>query len=175
MNDLYTGRTVNPNLSTLEALRAPYEVDLSWLLSADAPAKAPRTGRIVFLPPHPLAGIKQRALREVHIPFVAWSMYDVFARLEAQLLAIPATAKRPIVAEASGDALVFRLATFLFQPFLAAEKAGEADVIPGPPGGRAPTQNAERWVARLRVLGDMWKLVLPGAMLSLDRSEAATG
>lgn len=165
LNDLYTGRTVSPNLATLEALRAPYGIDMSWLLSQHPPEQVPRTGRVVFLPPHALADIKQRSLRKVPIPFAAWSMYDAFARLEARLLAMPPTATRPIVAEASGDALVFRLATFLFQPFLAAEKAGEADVIlKAASGDETDNQRVTRWVVTLRALGDMWKLALPNIL-----------
>ena len=130
LNDLYIGRTVNPNLTTLEQLRAPYGIELVWLLSKDEPEETPRAGRLVFLPPDPNVETGRRALREVVIPFRAWSMYEAFSVLETRLTAMPATAERPIVAEAAGDALVFRLATFLFQPLLAAEKAGESDVIP---------------------------------------------
>lgn len=175
LNDLYTGRTVNPNLTTLEALRAPYDIDLAWLVSRNPPGQVPRTGRVVFLPPHALADIKQRSLREVPIPFAAWSMYEVFGRLEARLLSMPATATRPIVAEASGDALVFRLATFLFQPLLAAEKAGEADVIPGAlEGDLTDGLIAAPWIVRLRALGEMWKQVLPDTLEAPPSSAPAS-
>jgi len=162
LNDLYIGRTVNPNLATLESLRTPYDIDLSWLLAADEPEQKPRTGRSVLLPPHPMADVKRRALREVRIPFVAWSMYEVFSVLESRLIAMPADATRPIVAEALGDALVFRLATFLFQPLLAAEKAGEADVIPVVPTAEdADRKTMRRWIVTLQALGDVWQVTLP--------------
>ena len=162
LNDLYIGRTVSPNLATLESLGAPYEIELSWLLSSDDRGQVPRTGRLVFLPPHPTAEVKRRALREVLIPFVAWSMYEVFSVLEARLIAMPATAERPIVAEAAGDALVFRLATFLFQPLLAAEKAADADVVPAAiTGQRLDPKTMEQWIVTLRALGDLWRAALP--------------
>lgn len=160
LNDLYIGRTVNPNVGTLDSLRAPYGIDLAWLFAGGVGDKAPRTGRLVMLPPHPLADIKRRAIREVWLPFAAWSMYEVFSELEARLTALPATADRPIVGEASGDALPFRLGTFLFQPLLAAEKAGEGDVIP-PVGGDAGAEATLRWIVRLRALGDLWLTLLP--------------
>ena len=172
LNDLYIGRTVNPNLATLDTLRMPYDIDLTWLLSGKTPEELPRTGRLVFLPPHPTADVKRRALREVVLPFVAWSMFDVFSKLEARLIAVPAAAARPIVAEATGDALVFRLATFLFQPILAAEKAGESDVVPSiAAGSEADPTTMKRWVATLRTLGDMWQATLPGLLTGDRRSE----
>ncbi|MFC1639921.1 hypothetical protein ACFL3B_04065 [Gemmatimonadota bacterium] len=172
LNDLYVGRTVNPNLATLESLRLPYGIEMSWLLSREEPKQLPRTGRLVFLPPHPSAEVKRRALREVVIPFVAWSMYEVFAVLEARLIAMPANAERPIVAEAGGDALVFRLATFLFQPLLAAEKAGETDVIRSVVGGQETEfEMMQRWIVTLRALGDMWRAALPDLLNDDGRSE----
>ena len=172
LNDLYIGRTVNPNLATLESLCAPYDIELSWLLAADQPEPAPRTGRGVLLPPHPTADVKRRALREVQIPFVAWSMYEVFTSLEGRLIAMQATAERPIVAEAAGDALVFRLATFLFQPLLAAEKAGEIGVIPVvPPGEEVGLKTRSRWIVTLRALGAVWQVALPDLLAGGRRSE----
>ena len=169
LNDLYIGRTVNPNLATLESLRAPYDIDLAWLLSRDPPEEVPRTGRIVFLPPHPTAEVKRRALREVEIPFVAWAMYEVFSGLETRLIGMPPAADRPIVAEATGDALVFRLATFLFQPLLAAEKAGEAHVVPKVTHVQEMEPNArQRWIVTLLALGDVWQSVVPD-LLGTDR------
>lgn len=162
LNDLYIGRTVSPNLATLELLRVPYGIELAWLLSSDEPEQAPTIGRLVFLPPDPTADAKRRALREVVIPFRAWSMCEVFSVLEARLVAMPATADRPIVAEAGGDTLVFRLATFLFQPLLAAEKAGEPDVIPSAvTGNDANAERVTRWVVTLQALGDLWRKALP--------------
>lgn len=163
VNDLYTGRSSNPNLATLETLRAPYDIDIAWLISPAEPQETPRTGMIVFLPPDPNADLKRRALRQVQIPFVAWSMYEVFSSLAVRLSAMKATAERPIVAEASGDALLFRLATFLFQPLLAAEKAGEKDVFPTwAQGSDLEEKKKWRWANTLEALGRMWIAIMPG-------------
>ena len=165
INDLYTGRSANPNLATLESLRVPYEIDLSWLLSDAEPQQPPRTGIVAFLPPDPRAEVKRRVLREIQIPFVAWSMYEVFSVLESRLGAMKATAERPIVAEASGDALVFRLATFLCQPLLAAEKAGEQDVIlVWNEGTSLVNERMARWSSALEALGEMWRASLRGLL-----------
>jgi hypothetical protein len=172
LNDLYIGRTVNPNLATLESLCEPYDIELPWLLTSAVPEQLPRTGRLVFLPPHPTADVKRRALREVVIPFVAWSMYEVFSGLEARLVSIPASAERPIVAEAANDALMFRLATFLFQPLLAAEKAGETDVILSLAGEQeVDPKKMRRWVVTLRALGDVWRAALPDLLEGAGGSE----
>ena len=162
LNDLYIGRTVNPNLATLDRLRAPYGIDLTWLLSEDEPTEAPLTGIVAFLPPDPRAEVKRRSLREVQIPYSAWSMYEVLSSLEARLRTETADANRPIVGEATGDALLFRLSTFLFQPLLAAEKSGEQGVFVGS-GEQSETVEHERrrWITKLVALGDMWRATLP--------------
>jgi len=163
LNDLYIGRSINPNLATLDALSAPYDIDASWFLCAEEPDRQPRTCRIVFLPPYPLGEVKRRTLREIQIPFSAWPMYEVFTELEERLKAMPADATRPIVAEASGDALPFRLATFLFQPLLAAEKTGWNDVFPVSEGDeKLDAETMARWTGTLIALGDMWKVSLTG-------------
>lgn len=173
LNDLYIGRTVNPNLATLERLRTPYGIELVWLLSAEEPEEEPRVGRLVYLPPDPNAGTTRRALREVVIPFRAFSMYEVFTVLEERLIATPASAERPIVAEAAGDALIFRLATFLFQPLLAAEKSGESNVIPTAQEQQRAEGRAERWINTLQALGEMWTLALPGLLQGSESPEGS--
>jgi hypothetical protein len=101
-------------------------------------------------------------------------MYEVFSTLESRLIAMPAAAARPIVAEAAGDALVFRLATFLFQPLLAAEKAGEVDVVlAGTSAEDAAPERRKRWVITLRALGDMWRRTLPDLLEGLDRVDGS--
>lgn len=163
IRDLYTGRTANPELSTLDRLRAPYGVSLNWFTDRAQDDEVPLGGRMVLLPPHPRAAPQgaARALRQVLIPYAARDLLAVFAAVEERLKAKPAEPDRPIVGETSGDAFTFRLTTFLLQPLLAAEKVGE-DVIPAaPPAGSAvPTVDAA-WVARLEALGGMWRVLLP--------------
>ena len=156
LSDLYVGRTTSPSLATLKALGAPYGVDLNWLTDAGVPEPPAVTGRVGLLPPPPGADARRRALRKVDIPFTAWPMYEVFALLERRLGDEPAQQDRAIVGEATGDAFVFRLTTFLLQPLLAAERVGEVEVIPAQGGA-----GDERWVETLRALGRMWRTALP--------------
>jgi hypothetical protein len=68
------------------------------------------------------------------------------------------------VGETSGDAFTFRLTTFLLQPLLAAEKAGQ-DVIPAGAADAAPVRAVDAaWVSRLEALGGAWRMLLPGVM-----------
>ena len=165
IRDLYTGRTANPELSTLDQLRAPYGVSLNWFTDRAADDEVPLGGRTVLLPPHPRAPQgAARALRPVLIPFAARELLVVFGALEQWLKARPAEPDRPIVGETSGDAFTFRLTTFLLQPLLAAEKAGQ-DVIPAGAADAAPARAVDAaWVSRLEALGGAWRMLLPGVM-----------
>lgn len=165
LRDLYVGRTVNPGLETLEALCAPYGIEVTWLTSEQGPDEVPITGIPVLLPPHPKQAAASRTFREVLIPHAARPMTDIFTWLNRWLESQPAAAERPIVGEATGDALRFRLTTFLLQPLLAAEKLGEPDVIPPvPAGGAVPPEVQSAWIGRLRALGEMWQAALPGLL-----------
>jgi hypothetical protein len=170
VRDLYTGRTANPELTTLDQLRAPYGVSLNWFTDRAADDEVPLGGRTVLLPPHPKAPQgAARALRQVLIPFAASEILAVFAATEEWLKGRRAEPDRPIVGETSGDAFSFRLTTFLFQPLLAAEKAGQ-EVIPVAPTA-GPSQGVDAgWVSRLEALGAAWRELLPGV---LGRSPSA--
>ena len=158
VRDLYVGRTFNPSFRTLEALADCYGIALEWFREEGEPEEVPIDGRTGYLPPHPEASGTRPHLREILIPFSAWPMYHVFTRLEQRLSEADPAPERPIVGEASGDAFLFRLTTFLFQPLLAAERAGAYDVIRGgAEPGEVPAGGREQWVARLRVLGAMWE------------------
>lgn len=158
IRDLYTGRAANPELATLDQLRAPYGISLNWFTDRAAEDEVPLGGRVVLLPPHPKAqqaGGAGRALRQVLIPYAAAGAIEVLGALEESLRRKPANPDRPIVGETTGDAFTFRLTTFVLQPLLAAEKLGE-EVIPATGADAA-------WVARLEALGAMWKALLPHA------------
>jgi len=177
LNDLYNGRSVNPNLATLEAFCVPYQIGISWLLSDDEPNEVPRKGIVANLPPDANADVKRRSLRQVHIPFSAWPMCEVFTTLEYKLERMDANADRPIVGEASGDALRFRLATFLFQPLLAAERAGEKETFVGSAeGDKENAELLERWSNTLAALGEMWRVGLPSLLSdSADNTPVSDG
>ena len=155
LRDLYAGRTANPELATLDRLRAPYGVSLNWFTEPGSDKEVPLAGRLVLLPPHPRAaaagGVAGRALRQVLLPYAARTLSSVFERLQAWLEQQAPAPERPVVGEATGDTFTFRLTTFLLQPLLAAEKLGE-EVIP------ASVDAA--WVERLEALGAMWRAAL---------------
>jgi hypothetical protein len=156
IRDLYTGRASNPELATLDQLRAAYGVSLNWFTDRAEEKEVPLQGRTVLLPPHPKAqAAGTRALRSVLIPYAARTLLQVFAALEDWLRQQPAGPERPVVGEAVGDAFTFRLTTFVLQPLLGAEKLGQEVVPPGEPDAA--------WIARLEALGAMWRLLLPHA------------
>jgi hypothetical protein len=161
LRDLYVGRSTNPSYRTLEALADCYGIALEWFREEGEPEEVPAEGRVGFVPPHPAASGSRPHLREVLIPFAAWPMYRVFTTLERRLSRGEPGPSRPIVGEAGGDAFTFRLTTFLFQPLLAAEKAGATGVIPeGSSAGAVPAGQRGAWVSTLRTLGAMWEEVL---------------
>jgi hypothetical protein len=155
LRDLYAGRTANPELATLDRLRAPYGVSLNWFTEPGSDTEVPLAGRLVLLPPHPRvpagASGAGRTLRQVLLPYAARTLAGVFDRLQAWLERQAPAPERPVVGEATGDTFTFRLTTFLLQPLLAAEKLGE-EVIPESVDGA--------WVERLEALGAMWRAAL---------------
>lgn len=168
---LYTGVTDNPALRTLEALAAPYGLELGWLTDAEAGEALPVRGLTGLLPPHPSVPQQRGGLRRVPIPFAAWPMYEVYRRIAAWLEAEAPSAGRPIVHEGTGDAFTFRLTSYLLQPLLAAERIGEPDVIPFDTADEQPVVPdgpvGDHWVRQLRGLGEAWAVILEDV---LDRS-----
>ncbi|KPJ90976.1 MAG: hypothetical protein AMS18_09640 [Gemmatimonas sp. SG8_17] len=165
LRDLYVGRVTGPSLRTLDALKSPYGVDLSWLTEGAASDDIAILGRVGLVPPGPGGdSTGSRVLREVLVPFLAWPMYELFAISERRLNEQAPRPDRPIVAEATGDAFRFRLTTFLLQPLLAAEKLGcRAAVLTlaSYTDEETPAREREQWIAGLRHLGGLWSVVLP--------------
>ncbi len=161
LNDLYRGRTSNPSIRTLEQLVEPYGLQVSWLTDEEQPDVVPAEGLFGLLPPR-VQEPGSRELRAVLIPFAAWPLYEVMVGLMKRLESQPTSEDRPVVGEATGDAFTFRLTTFLLQPLLAAEKLGETVILEvNADDPRMPTgKDADRWVAQLRSVGEMWRVVL---------------
>ena len=157
---------MNPGLGTLEVLREPYGLRIEWFTNLDEPAQRPKEGHKGLVPPKPAAGARGRSLREVLIPFTAWPMYAIMAKMERRLASELVGPDRSIVAEATGDAFTFRLTTFLLQPLLAVEKMGLEGTIltlaEFESGADTAREVRQLWVRRLRALGEMWQTVLVG-------------
>jgi hypothetical protein len=160
LRDLYAGRSANPELATLDQLRAPYGVSLNWFTDRAADDEVPLTGRVVLLPPHPRSAAGTRALRPVFLPYAARTLFAVYASLQTWLERQAPAPERPVVGEATGDTLTFRLTTFLLQPLLAAEKLGE-EVIPAAAVAGQPAGVDAAWVERLEAVGALWRAALP--------------
>jgi len=163
LSSLYLGSSVGPNLRTLEAIGTPYGLDAGWFVDEAGPSTIPVLGKVSFAPPDPKDRKAKRSLREVLIPFAAWSMFDLFRRLETRLGDLAPTPQRPIVGEARADAFNFRLTTFLLQPLLNAERLGLARIptaVDTAGGERAASPVDAQWVAGLRAVGEMWEVVL---------------
>ena len=163
LSSLYLGSSVAPNLRTLEAIGSPYGLDAGWFVDEDEPGTIPILGKVGLAPPDPKDGKARRSLREVLIPFAAWPMFELFRSVETRLGHLAPTTERPIVGEARDDAFTFRLTTFLLQPLLNAERLGLARIPTAvDTAGRKRTASPvdAQWVAGLRVVGEMWEVVL---------------
>lgn len=162
LRDLYVGRTVNPRADTLDRLASAYGVSLEWFRAPEEPEEKPALGVKGSLPSPPSSDRARPQLREILIPFAARPFHEVVQRLTVLLAALPPGPGRPIVGEATGEALRFRLCTFLCQPLLAAERAGVEGVILSydDADGKLDTPAGRAWVRSLSALGRMWQLAL---------------
>jgi hypothetical protein len=165
LSDLYVGSSVRPTLRTLEAIAAPYGLEVGWLVAEREPGNIPRLGKMGLVPPNAAKKDAERSLREILIPYAAWPMYEVYSDLEQRLSRMAPGAERPIVGEAQEARFTFRLTTFLLQPLLSAEKlgAGELVAVGTETAGAEPREPLDdTWTTKLRRLGEMWLTVLPG-------------
>lgn len=165
LRDLYLGRTANPSVRTLEALRKPYEIFPQWFTDPAQQEEVPEAGLVGLLPLHPRTRSRGEAYREVSIPFAAWPMYDVFETLHRWLDQAPPAPERPIVGEAVEKDFIQRLTSFLLAPLLAVEREfGSLNAIvplmPFAPQSEPTPQEREDWVRTMRALGQMWQQIM---------------
>lgn len=181
LRDLYSGRRANPGLNTLEALARHYAVPMGWFSDERQEEPVPISGYLSYLDARPEQlparirdDLPPRAYyREITFPFAAWEFIKVVKALDEYLDALPPSPERPIIGDATGDVAMKRLATFLLQPLLAAEALGERlAIVPTImyKGDEWPeAEDEENWVRKLRVLGRLWEIAIPG-MLRESRS-----
>lgn len=162
LRDLYVGETVHPGLSTLNALRAPYDLELEWFAGGERVPMPLLPGVVGLVPAVGNPGDQGR--REVLIPFRAWPMYQVFRNLGSHLRSQPRAKQRPIVGKAKGEKFTLRLTSFLLAPLLAAEEMGVPGTIVTLDKFRSQEPKArpsqERWIRCLRSLGETWETAL---------------
>lgn len=179
LRDLYLGRTVNPSLQTLEALRKPYDIYLQWFTDPKQPEEVPRAGLVGLLPPNPPVRGRPSFYREVVIPYAAWPMYDVFTTLHTWLDQQARGPKRPIVGDTMDKEFIQRLTSFLFGPLLAVEQEfGGSGAVPIATGllieEDAKPEAREQWVRTLRSLGKMWQLAIPAVLAQASKRNDVT-
>jgi hypothetical protein len=92
---LYSGRNVNPELKTLEALAAPYGISPGWFSESDSPGFVPPTGIDVVVRVKMENGMYHDKHR-LFIPWASWPLPDVYRRLLAQV--IERGSQHPIIA-----------------------------------------------------------------------------
>ncbi|MFI5091182.1 MAG: hypothetical protein ACHP7P_14100 [Terriglobales bacterium] len=159
LRDLYTGRTLNPGIATLQLLADRHGFSEQWFLSEPQGDGLPMGGWGVFLP-RPLGQPDGPEYpRMSFIPYAAWPLNRVWRELYDYLDSLPATESRPILGAATEDVETSRrLGRFLFAPLLAAEALGEQVMHTG-------TWDNEKWLAELQALGRLWEQLIPDLLV----------
>jgi hypothetical protein len=157
LRSLYTGRTRNPGITTLQVLAARHGIPEAYFLREDQPEPLPMGGLVARLPNEHGKPRDWRYDRETSVPYAAWPLIAVYTLLGDYLDALPPSPSRPILTDATdGDEVCRRLSEFLFAPLLAAEKLGEPTALPG-----EWTENLEPKLKTLQALGKFWEQALP--------------
>lgn len=157
LRSLYTGRTINPGITTLQVLAARHGIPDAWFLREDQPEELPMGGLVALLPNGHGKPREWRYDRETFVPFAAWPLIEVYTLLGEYLESRPPTPSRPIMGETTDEfEKCRRLTEFLFAPLLTAERLGEASAIPGP-----WNEDMEPKLKTLRALGRFWEQALP--------------
>ncbi len=162
---LYSGRNVNPELRTLEALAGPYGISPGWFSDAEAVGWAPPIGINVVV----------RVLMEngnmhnkhwLFIPWASWPLPDVYNRLLQQVVGRGKKDRHPLIADTKLDPqsptdiyeVRAKVAEFLLAPFDKArllvpelEQPSRVEVSPA-------------MVRRMRALGIFWQDTLGEAL-----------
>lgn len=173
LRDLYTGRSTNPSLRTLESLARSYGIYAHWFTDASQPAEVPAGGYRVFVPGF-VHGRSPHIDREAIIPFAAHPLPALLARLDDELEASIASPSRPIVGEGANEKHWNRsVGEFLLGPLLTAEQHSRTLLIPD-----AATWSRDKWddpevlgvyVTRLKALGRYWETVFDDVISAVRR------
>ena len=176
IRDLYTGKSTNPNLKTLETLARAYGVFEGWFTDDKQQEEVPLGGWVSYVSPLTGDGTNER-LREITIPFSAWPLPAVYERLCALLEAMPPDPGRPIIGAATHDMEISRRVTdYLLSPILNAEKITGNDMILHDRRenlSKYSKNDEEKWILRMRRLGVFWEEmfsdILPHLKLQAER------
>jgi transcriptional regulator with XRE-family HTH domain len=161
LRDLYSGRSTNPSLRTMQKLSDTYGVFPGWFTDERQYEEVPTGGWASFV-----AGMdgetSPASLREVVIPFSAWPLPKVYERLRLLLEQMPVSPVRPIIGEITDEKEISRLVTeHLLAPFMDAERiSGRKLIFEGAFPDRSLRTAREIWIMRLRRLGILWQEIL---------------
>lgn len=174
LRDLYTGRTTNPSLRTLQTLAKAYGMYAHWFTDPKQPAEVPPAGYYVYIPGF-AHGKTPHIEREAMIPHIAHPLVGIYVRLDAELEKAPPSPLRPVVGEMNNDRQWNRaVGEFLFGPLLAAEEHSRKLLIPD-----AAVWSRDRWedsdvlgpyVKRLKALGRYWETVFDDVIAAVRES-----
>lgn len=169
LRDLYTGRTTNPGIETLQILAARHGFQETWFLQEDQGEELLLGGFGVWLPAPLKTPDRPRPYWSGFIPYAAWPLVSVYRDLQAYLRTLPASPDRPIIGQATDeDQQLERLSAFLFAPVLAAEAAGEEVMHTG-------SWDNEKWLKTCRDLGVLWEQLLPDLLKKAHAYAAKLG
>lgn len=171
LRDLYTGKSTNPNIRTLQTLAKAYGMYPGWFTDPNQPSEVPAGGYYVYIPGF-THGKTPQIEREAMIPHIAHPLVSVYVRLDTELEKAPQVPLRPIVGEVNNDRRWNRaIGEFLFAPLLVAEDHTRTLLIPD-----AAVWSRDRWeesdvlrpyVARLKALGRFWETVVDDVVAAI--------
>lgn len=175
LRDLYTGRSTNPSLRTLEALAKAYGMFPGWFTDGTQRGDVPGSGSVVYVRGFahgPTPHIRRCAI----ITFAAHPLPKLLNALDEALEKMPASPERPIIGEASEHHMQFAIGEFLLGPLLQAEESTRVLLIPdSEPWGKDGWDDPEiraRYTRRLKALGRYWESIFDDVMHSIRTNPA---
>ena len=171
LRDLYTGRSTNPSLRTLQMLAKSYGMYPGWFTDGTQPSDVPAAGYVVSVRGF-TKGPTPHQRRSAIIPFAAHPLPRVLIALDETLEKLPSAPGRPIIGEASARHSMYAIGEFILGPLLEAEEVAGVllvpDTEPSAKDGWDDPDVRELYVRRLRLLGRFWESVLPGLIVAWD-------
>ncbi len=173
LRDLYTGRSTNPNVKTLEILGRKYGIYPGWFTDDTQPEEVPLGGWVSYV-----SGFGEksdrRKPRTITIPSSSWPLPAIYERLCALLEAMPPQPSRPIIGDTTDDGEISRLVTeVLLSPILHAEEITGKEMILHRERQKEhhDRQEQERWILQLRKLGKLWEEILSDTIPQLRMTD----
>ncbi|HEY2805333.1 MAG TPA: hypothetical protein VGI92_05690 [Gemmatimonadales bacterium] len=182
LRDLYRGTTTSPRIDTLARIAWRYGFQQGWFIDENQGDAIPLGGWHCLLPPGSNWPKERRYSRDTILPYGAWPLNRVYVLLRDYLDSLKPSPSRPIVGDTSDEReFNLRLAGFLFAPLISASvDSGERDAMLASPQYHADMQpysreETERWLRRLRPLGQLWEGAIPDLLSKARQYARAQG